>query len=263
MSTPRNSRWWPAPTAAGQPADMVTPGRRRPDAKTRNDSHTTLPGDDPLSAVRTLGILTSGDTQIAEPDERLDLALWWAAAPGVTPAQRAAFSQIAHRLAQLQHAPFAPVALAAARLRAEVLDEQGDHRQAAQLWGRLIAVYQLAGKPVPEQHARLAHAVDLHRAGQCGEALNQINHAWQLCCDRPGHQYPTAVMVLRLHLAMLTACGQNSDREALLAEATTLPAIQRGDTACESIWTGVTVETPDVHQPVCAMQPDTEGEDQP
>lgn len=261
MSLPRNSRWQLLSSAAGQQAEMVTAGLRRHCLNAWPHPAVTVPGDDALTVMRTVGLLATGERDLAGPDELLGLALWWAATPGVSREQRDSLSDIAHRIAQRACAPFTPVALAAARLRAEVLEEHGDHAQAAQLWGRLIALSQLAHQTELEQHARLAHAVGLHRIGQCGEALNQIGYAWQLRVSRPGCEQPTTVMVLRLHLAMLTACGQNSDRAALLAEAETLPSLRSGAPG-EDFWTGGTVETPSGHEPVCAFRAYAEREGQ-
>jgi hypothetical protein len=192
---------------------------------------------EPISAALEQGVET-GD--VVNVDLVVAAALCSAAHPGISGQRRALFSELAHRLAQRTHAAFSPLALDAARLRAQVLDEQGEHAQAARLWGRLISLYQIAHRPSAEQNARLAHAVDLHRTGQCGEALNQITYAWT--CARTPSRQPPAATVLQLCLAMLTACGQENDHDAVLTDAT---AITAADTAQETPTSPAGTEEPD------------------
>ncbi|WP_433294477.1 hypothetical protein ACQP2F_33210 [Actinoplanes sp. CA-030573] len=197
-SAPNNGRWRTA--AAPRMPQADGPRRRGP----------VLPAGTSASELGAVGQVSV--------DQVVATALRTAALPGTSHQRRALFSELAHRLTQRTHAAFTPLAMDAARLRAEVLDEQGEHTQAGRLWGRLVSLYQLAHRRDAEQHARLAHAIDLHRTGQCGEALNQMSCAW-IAARQPGLQQPSAPTVLALYAAMLGACGQSSDRDALLAEA--------------------------------------------
>jgi hypothetical protein len=254
-SAPKN-HLWRTPSAAHRQPEPAGSGGRGPAANTEPNSAALEHGAD------------AGD--VVNVDLVVAAALRSAAHPGISRQRRAVFSELAHRLAQRTHAAFAPLALDAALLRAQVLDEQAEHERGARLWGQLISLYQLAHRPGAEQHARLAHAVDLHRTGQCGEALNQITYAWT-CARQPGHQQPPAATVLSLYLAMLGACGQDNDRDAVLAEA---PAITDADAAEEPAafpasdaepdrtdWlTGV--EAPDAHRTRCAFHAYTQRTDQ-
>jgi hypothetical protein len=245
-NVPKN-HLWPTPAAA----------RRQPQPPTAGSGgHGPAAKTEPIIVAPMHGVETD---DVVNVDLIVAAALRSAAHPGISGQRRARVSELAHRLAQRTHAAFAPLALDAARLRAQVLDEQGDHAQAARLWGRLISLYQLAHRPDAEQHARLAHAVDLHRTGQCGEAHNQITTAWT-CAPQPGHHQPPAATVQQIYLAMLTACGQDSG--AVLADA---PAITATDTAEQAPtspagdaepdrtdWLAG-VEPPDVHRRRCAF----------
>lgn len=187
----------------------------------------------------------SGDDGGAPHRHVIRTACRWANDAGTLAENRDALSDLAYQLSQAALQPFDPDALHAARLRATVLAEHGRHGESADIWVRLIVSSQLTHQPALERQARLAYAVALHHAGQCRDAVDQLDYAWQTAAHRPAGDEPTPAAVRHVYLAVLAACRLDTDRAALLSG----PAAPADSTA-----PGVVVmpATAEAHRPVCA-----------
>jgi hypothetical protein len=250
MITPRNHRWRQALSSA-QSADAVMARLHRALDRAEAASGRVMLDTETEGAVRDAGInaIRRGDDGL-RPGELVTAACRYAGDSSTPVTQRDTFSELAYQVSQYAFSPFDPAALDAARLRATILDEQGRHEQAGDIWRQLIALFQLTHQPAREQQARLAHAVDLHRAGTCGEALNQMSYAWDLALSSTDSPQPGLLAVLHVYLSMVTACGLDEDREALLAQAAALPAHTTGGA---EVVAG-TPDNDDAHRPVCAYR---------
>ena len=248
MTTPRNHRWRPAASVnavTGLPPralDRIAAGAGLAQAVTSGPA-----------TSGNVGIHLSDGPDRGWPDAVIAAACRLAENPTATTAHRDEVSDLAYQVARHALAPFDPAALRIARLRAAVLDEHGHHQQAAQIWGQLIGLYQLTHQPGPEQHARLAHAVSLHRAGGCGEAINQMTHARDIATHTPRDGHPPSCQILRLYLAILTACGLHDERHTVLAETTTGQLRPHLSTDAVTVLAMSPTDT-ETHQPVCAYR---------
>ncbi|GAA2471377.1 hypothetical protein [Winogradskya humida] len=66
---------------------------------------------------------------------------------------------------------------------------------------------------------------------------------------------PAGATALRLYAGMLAACDRTGERDALLADAETLPQ-RRSSTASDTpVGAGLIVDAPEDHQHVCVCRP--------
>jgi hypothetical protein len=255
MTTPRNQRWRPG-TPPRSSDTVIAQLRRALDRVTATTAADSAAARTVIQQAAMNAVLTDDGPR---PADLVAAACRQATDNNTPPLHRDVFSRLAYQVAQQAVGDRDPAALEAARVRATVLDDQGYHDEAANLWGRLIALYQLTHQPVRALQARIAHAVDLHRTGRCGEAVNQMSDAWDdvftTYCD-DGSAIPTMLPAYR---AMLAACSLDDERRVLLA----LVAVRTGDPVSEPALAMVATAVPGAkeHRPVCAYRAHTRRED--